>query len=102
MSLWHNGAVQYLWQNVFPPSFWTLLGVVIAYARTKVHLRRQHAERKAMAVRHHVEAQSLARAQHNETRQLAEKHHLQSLDRLEAHHAALAAHVTTAVKEAGK
>lgn len=45
-GLWHNSVVQYLWQNVFPPSFWTLLGLVAGHVRTHRKLDAHHEDMK--------------------------------------------------------
>lgn len=40
----NNYWVQYLWQNVLPPSFWTLLGIGISHWHTHRKLDRNHDE----------------------------------------------------------
>ena len=38
----NNYWVQYMWQNVLPPSFWTLLGIGISHWHTHRKLDRIH------------------------------------------------------------
>lgn len=42
--IWSNGVVQYIWQNVMPPSFWTLLGISLSHIHTHRKLNSHHKE----------------------------------------------------------
>jgi hypothetical protein len=52
--IWASYWVQYVVQNVMPPSFWTLVGIGLAQWHTHRKLNRHHAEMKEH-VRKHTE-----------------------------------------------
>lgn len=52
---WNSYWVQWVVQNVLPPSFWTLAGIALHYAGTRHRSVVHHAEQLAQAARHHRE-----------------------------------------------